>query len=134
MKKDRWVYKLKKRFGFPDNAKFVFFQNPDCFGRIDIERINPTHKIDMIAKPKKQFAKSKPRNKMRIGRINIPIFVIINNQIEKLIYLFDKLNFTDNIFLMMSYFLFSCVFVFILLNLTGICQPMKFMCISRLHY
>jgi len=125
MKTVKWKTKLQKRFNLPDSAKIIFFQNPDCFGKLSIERINPNHKINILARPKKRFAKSKPRNKIRVGRIDIPIVLFFHNQLDKIIYLIDRLNFTDNIFLLMSYFMFSCAFVYLLLILTGIYTPFK---------
>jgi hypothetical protein len=68
-KKDYWIHKLKERFGLPDRSKVIFFRNPDEFRRIELERVNPTHKILMYGYLKRKYHN---RNRIKIGKIYLP--------------------------------------------------------------
>jgi len=70
-KKEYWVHKIKERFGLPDNSKLIFFRNPEEFRRIELERINPNHKIIMYGYLKRKFHN---RNRIKIGKIYLPSY------------------------------------------------------------
>lgn len=70
-KKEYWVYKLKERFGLPDKSKVIFFRNPDEFRRIELERINPTHKIIMYGYLKRRYTN---KSRIKMGKIYLPSY------------------------------------------------------------
>ena len=105
MNKKHYSEKYRYLFKLPNNAKFVFFRHPKEFSRIDLEKINPNHKIIMWGLLRKKYAKCKPVYKIMMGKINIPCIMTLSFTIDSFI-LHDKMP----VFSM--YAIFSIVYVY----------------------
>jgi hypothetical protein len=89
-KKQYWINKLREWFKLPNDIKVVFFRNPSEFKHIEIERINPTHKIIIYGTLKRKYSN---KNRIKLGKIYLPSkslllsFIIgINRYLYGLIY------------------------------------------------
>lgn len=73
MKKSTWNNRIKRKFRLPENAKIVYYRNPDEFRRLELERINPNHKMVIWGVLRN---KNKLDARIRVGRINIPYTIL----------------------------------------------------------
>jgi len=74
----------KKIKNIPNNAKIILYRNPKEFSYFNLEKINPTHKIQIWGKLKKKHRKG---NNLYInaGKILIPSFFLTFVNFEILI-------------------------------------------------
>jgi len=79
LNKEKHIYRIKKLFGLPDNAKFILFRNLNEFNYFELERINPNHKIILWGQLKKKHRYCKNAYKIVCGKIKIPVILIIDS-------------------------------------------------------
>lgn len=76
MNKTKWNSKIRQKFNLPKNSKIIFYRNPKEFSYIELERINPNHKMMMWGILRNKYRKDKPLSKIRLGKITVPYSII----------------------------------------------------------
>jgi len=78
MKKDIFINKLKDKYDLPYNAKISLFRNQNELKCIEIEKINPTHRMIIWSTLQKRYRKTKYANKIQVGKIIIPSIFLLS--------------------------------------------------------
>lgn len=111
--------KFKYLFKLPKNAKLIFFRHPKEFSRLELEYINPTHKIVIWGLLRKKYTNSKSAYKIRMGKINIPCIMILSFAIDSFII-------PSALPIFSLYTIFSVVFVYFAMY-----HPMRYKHVDR---
>ena len=112
MNKQYWNHKLKYLFKLPKNAVIMYFRNPNEFNYFELERINPNHKIIIWGQLKKKNRYCKQAYKIRMGKIKIPFFMILNIYAIVNAFILDNMIIPNDLYLCTVYTFTSIIVVY----------------------
>ena len=67
---------LGTKYKIPKTAKYIFYRNPEECSYLEVERINPNHRMVIWGILRSKYRKYKPVNKIKIGRIIVPMLIL----------------------------------------------------------